>query len=175
MTRSLGADARAHPGCDHDPVTTRVIGALVAVLGLLVVLGGILLGSLGVSTGGWVQRVDCGTYFSPDYREARDKDNAITSLSWQDLLRGERPQPSTEAQEACDTALAERRVPVLASLGIGATIVAVGVGMGVFPAASSALARRRERDDSGEERGGSRDGSRDGSREARGGIAGGAG
>lgn len=36
-------------------MTTRVIGALVAVLGLLVVLGGILLGSIGVSTGGFVQ------------------------------------------------------------------------------------------------------------------------
>ena len=49
-----------------------MIGALVSVLGLLVVLGGILLGSIGVATGGWIQRVDCGTYFSPDYREARD-------------------------------------------------------------------------------------------------------
>ncbi|MDV6300689.1 hypothetical protein R3P82_16390 [Dietzia maris] len=125
-------------------MTTRVIGALVAVLGLLVVLGGILLGSIGVSTGGFVQRVDCGTYFSPDYTEARDKDNALTSLSWKDLLRGERPQPSTEAQEACDAALAQRRVPVLASLGIGATIVAVGLGMGLFPVVATALARRDE-------------------------------
>ncbi|WP_096906565.1 MULTISPECIES: hypothetical protein [Dietzia] len=127
-------------------MTTRVIGALVAVLGLLVVLGGILLGSIGVSTGGFVQRVDCGTYFSPDYTEARDKDNALTSLSWKDLLRGERPQPSTEAQEACDVALAQRRVPVLASLGIGATIVAVGLGMGLFPVVATALARRDEAD-----------------------------
>ena len=125
-------------------MTTRVIGALVAVLGLLVVLGGILLGSIGVSTGGFVQRVDCGTYFSPDYTEARDKDNALTSLSWKDLLRGERPQPSTEAQEACDAALAQRRVPVLASLGIGATIVAVGLGIGLFPVVSTALTRRDE-------------------------------
>lgn len=125
-------------------MTTRVIGALVAVLGLLVVLGGILLGSIGVSTGGFVQRVDCGTYFSPDYTEARDKDNALTSLNWKDLLRGERPQPSTEAQEACDAALAQRRVPVLASLGIGATIVAVGLGMGLFPVVATALARRNE-------------------------------
>ncbi|MDV7999855.1 hypothetical protein [Rhodococcus sp. IEGM 1408] len=122
-------------------MTTRVIGALVAVLGLLVVLGGILLGSLGVATGGLIQRVDCGTYFSPDYREARVKDNALTSLSWSDLLRGERPEPSTEAQEACDAALAQRRVPVLASLGIGATIVAVGLGMSVLPAAAAALGR----------------------------------
>lgn len=122
-------------------MTPRVIGALVSVLGLLVVLGGILLGSIGVATGGWIQRVDCGTYFSPDYREARDKDNALTSLSWADLLRGERPQPSSEAQEACDSALAQRRVPVLASLGVGATIVAVGLGLGVFPAAA-ALGRR---------------------------------
>ena len=130
-------------------MTTRVIGALVAVLGLLVVLGGILLGSIGVSTGGFVQRVDCGTYFSPDYTEARDKDNALTSLSWKDLLRGERPQPSTEAQEACDAALAQRRVPVLASLGIGATIVAVGLGMGLFPVVATALARRDEAGGSG--------------------------
>ncbi|WP_407335226.1 hypothetical protein [Dietzia kunjamensis] len=125
-------------------MTTRVIGALVAVHGLLVVLGGILLGSIGVSTGGFVQRVGCGTYFSPDYTEARDKDNALTSLSWKDLLRGERPQPSTEAQEACDAALAQRRVPVLASLGIGATIVAVGLGIGLFPVVSTALTRRDE-------------------------------
>lgn len=123
-------------------MTPRVIGALVSVLGLLVVLGGILLGSIGVATGGWIQRVDCGTYFSPDYREARDKDNALTSLSWTDLLRGERPQPSSEAQEACDAALAQRRVPVLASLGVGATIVAVGLGLGVFPAAAAALGGR---------------------------------
>lgn len=130
-------------------MTTRVIGALVAVLGLLVVLvvlGGILLGSVGVATGGLIQRVDCGTYFSPDYREARDKDNAFTSLSWKDLLRGERPQPSTEAQEACDASLAQRRVPVLASLGVGATIVAVGLGMGVLPAAAAALGRYDARD-----------------------------
>ncbi|WP_440220452.1 hypothetical protein [Dietzia sp. MNB45] len=130
-------------------MTTRVIGALVAVLGLLVVLGGILLGSLGVSTGGFVQRVDCGTYFSPDYTEARDKDNALTSLSWKDLLRGERPQPSTEAQEACDAELAQRRVPVLASLGIGTIIVAVGLGMALFPVVATTLARRDEAGGSG--------------------------
>ncbi|MBB0990542.1 hypothetical protein O4162_09670 [Dietzia maris] len=125
-------------------MTTRVTGALVAVLGLLVVLGGILLGSIGVSTGGFVQRVDCGTYFSPDYTEARDKDNALTSLSWRDLLRGERPQPSTEAREACDAELAQRRVPVLAALGIGTVIVAVGLGVGLFPVAATALAKREE-------------------------------
>lgn len=139
--RCSRADAPRRRGCDHDAVTTRVIGALVAVLGLLVVLGGILLGSVGVATGGLIQRVDCGTYFSPDYREARDKDNALTSLSWKDLLRGERPQPSTEAQEACDASLAQRRVPVLASLGVGATIVAVGLGLVVVPAAAAALTR----------------------------------
>lgn len=116
-------------------MTPRVIGALVAVLGLLVVLGGILLGGLGVSTGGWIQRVECGSYFSPDYREARDKDSSLTSVRWQDLLRGERPQPSTEAQEACDAALGQRKVPVLASIGVGVTIVAVGVGLGVVPGA----------------------------------------